>query len=401
MFNPQELEKYAQVLLWGLKKARIKQYKPGDIILIKTDKQALPLANILVKQILEMELNPVLRITWPPEIEKTFFSYANEEQIKFKTPGDKELYSNLNGLISLLAPESLTHLENIDPAKIGLFTLSKKYLREILEERENNQEFGWTLCLYPTQELANKANLDIAIYKQQIIEAVYLNSENPVQKWEDIYQKSKKIKDWLNSLDIEYLHIKSKYTDLYVYPGEKRKWIGISGHNIPSFEIFLSPDLRFTHGIYFANQPSYRSGNLVKDVWLRFEKGKVIEAKAKQGEEFVRKQIALDKGASYVGEFSLTDKRFSKISRFMANTLYDENFGGEFGNCHIALGASYADTYAGNPKELTPELKQELGFNDSGLHWDLVNTEDKIVEGKLKNGKTITLYKKGEFNIKL
>ncbi|SDN71526.1 Leucyl aminopeptidase (aminopeptidase T) [Desulfonauticus submarinus] len=401
MFNQQELEKYAKVLLWGLKKARIKQYKPGEVILIKTDNQALPLANILVKQILEMRLNPVLRITWPPEIEKTFFSYANEEQIKFKTPGDKELYSNLNGLISLLAPESLTHLENIDPAKIGLFTLSKKYLREILEERENNQEFGWTLCLYPTQELANKANLDIASYKQQIIEAVYLNSENPVQKWEDIYQKNKKIQDWLNSLDIEYLHIKSKHTDLYVYPGEKRKWIGISGHNIPSFEIFLSPDLRFTHGIYFANQPSYRNGNLVKDVWLKFEKGKVIEAKAKQGEEFVRKQIALDKGASYVGEFSLTDKRFSKISKFMANTLYDENFGGEFGNCHIALGASYADTYAGNPKELTPELKQELGFNDSGLHWDLVNTEDKIVEGKLKNGKTITIYKKGEFNIKL
>ena len=70
----------------------------------------------------------------------------------------------------------------------------------------------------------------------------------------------------------------------------------------------------------------------------------------------------MDRGANKVGEFSLTDKRFSRISVFMANTLYDENYGGRFGNCHVALGSSYTDTYRGNPAELSPALRRKLGY---------------------------------------
>ncbi|MEA3471344.1 MAG: aminopeptidase, partial [Thermodesulfobacteriota bacterium] len=98
-----------------------------------------------------------------------------------------------------------------------------------------------------------------------------------------------------------------------------------------------------------------------------------------------------------VGEFSLTDRRFSRIDRFMADTLFDENFGGRYGNCHIALGASYSDTYAGNAAELTKDIKRKLGFNDSALHWDLVNTEDKTVTAHLTSGKSMVIYKKGLF----
>ena len=105
----------------------------------------------------------------------------------------------------------------------------------------------------------------------------------------------------------------------------------------------------------------------------------------------------MDKGANKVGEFSLTDKRFSKINTFMANTLFDENYGGKYGNCHVALGSSYADTYTGNPRELTKAKKQRLGFNDSALHWDFVNTEKKRVVAHLKSGKNITIYENGQF----
>ncbi len=101
------------------------------------------------------------------------------------------------------------------------------------------------------------------------------------------------------------------------------------------------------------------------------------------GGKFLKTQLAMDRGANKLGEFSLTDIRFSRIDRFMANTLYDENFGGTHGNCHVAVGASYSDTYAGDPKELTPETKKSLGFNDSALHWDLVNTEPKRVSARL------------------
>ena len=103
------------------------------------------------------------------------------------------------------------------------------------------------------------------------------------------------------------------------------------------------------------------------------------------------------RGASRLGEFSLTDKRFSKINRFMASTLFDENFGGRWGNCHVALGASYADTYSGNVQSLTKEKKARLGFNDSALHWDLVNTEKKRVVAHLADGRRTTIYENGCF----
>jgi aminopeptidase len=112
---------------------------------------------------------------------------------------------------------------------------------------------------------------------------------------------------------------------------------------------------------------------------------------------FVAKQLSMDKGANKLGEFSLTDTRFSKIDRFMADTLFDENFGGSYGNCHIAVGSSYSDTYDGDPSRLTKGLKKRLGFNDSALHWDLVNTEEKTVTAHLADGKKIIIYENGKF----
>jgi aminopeptidase len=105
----------------------------------------------------------------------------------------------------------------------------------------------------------------------------------------------------------------------------------------------------------------------------------------------------MDRGANRLGEFSLTDVRFSKIDRFMADTLYDENYGGRFGNCHVAVGSSYSDTYDGDPARLTAKAKQELGFNDSALHWDLINTEQKTVTAVLKNGRRMLIYENGRF----
>ncbi|MCX5850442.1 MAG: aminopeptidase, partial [Deltaproteobacteria bacterium] len=105
----------------------------------------------------------------------------------------------------------------------------------------------------------------------------------------------------------------------------------------------------------------------------------------------------IDRGANKVGEFSLTDRRFSRIDRFMADTLFDENYGGRYGNCHIALGSSYSDTYDGSTARLTKERKESLGFNDSALHWDLVNTEEKTVTALLASGKQVVIYQDGMF----
>jgi aminopeptidase len=285
----------------------------------------------------------------------------------------------------------------VDPKRIGKSAVARKFMRDIMEKREQTGDFGWTLCIYPTDALAESAGLSMADFKDQVVKACFLDDDNPPAKWAEIFDEAEKVKAWLNSLDMEHVNVKSKNTDLTVVPGKDRRWLGVSGHNIPSFEIFLSPDWRGTEGVYYADQPSFRSGNFVEGVRLTFEKGIAVKVEAKTGEEFVTKQLTLDEGANRLGEFSLTDRRFSKINAFMANTLFDENFGGPNGNCHVAVGASYSDTYAGDQSTLDAAKKEELGFNDSALHWDLVNTEQKVVTATLKGGEELIIYKDGEF----
>ncbi len=397
MLTDTHLKRYADTLIWGLKTARTNPFRKQDIILIRYDSMALPLAEILYARVLEMGLNPVQRCTLTSGMEKSFYQLSNPRQLIFQSPGEREFYNKLNGSIYLYAPESITHLSDADPKKIGKAAVARKFIRDIMNKREETGDFGWTLCMLPTIELARHADLSIDEYTQQIVNACFLDHVSPVSEWQSIFEKSRIIKTELNRLNVQYFHVESSSVDLKITPGDQRKWIGITGHNIPSFELFISPDWRGTQGVYFANQPSYRNGNYVENVRLEFKDGVAIKVSAQKGESFVKNQLDMDTGASRLGEFSLTDKRFSKIDRFMANTLFDENYGGEYGNCHVALGSSYSDTYSGNPAELTEKLKKTLGFNDSALHWDLVNTEQKRVSAHLTTGGQTTIYEDGQF----
>ena len=397
MFTKTQVLKYADVLLWGLKKARTGKYKKQDIIMVRYNLPALNLAEALHEKLLDLGFNPVVRMLASSVMEQTFFEKANNKQLVFEAPGEKEFYSSLNGNIFLHAPESLTHLQGVNPARIAKTALARKPMRDILSKREEQGKFGWTLCSYPTPKMAEHAGLTIKDYTNQIIKACYLNKKNPAQEWENVFMQAKEIKKWLNKMSVNYYHVESKNIDMKVAHGRKRQWIGVSGHNIPSFELFISPDWRQTEGVYFANMPSYRSGNYVKDIRLEFKKGCAVKIEAEKGCDFVKKQLSMDKGANKLGEFSLTDTRFSRIDKFMADTLFDENFGGRYGNCHIALGASYSDTYKGDPGRLTKKMKEALGFNDSALHWDIINTENKTVTAHLTNGKKTMIYDNGQF----
>lgn len=397
MLTAKQLDKYGDILIWGIKTARTKKYKKNDIVMIQYDLPAIKFAEVLQEKLLDLGINPVLRLGLTVQMEKIFYKKSNISQLVFQAPGTRELFESLNGAIYLHAPESLTHLKDIDPKRITKALIARKPFRDILFRREEMGAFGWTLCTLPTPALAKHAQLSLKEYTQQIVKACYLDVPHPVTMWNSIYVTVKSIKRWLNSMKVNWYHIESEHIDLRITLGKRRKWIGISGHNIPSFEIFISPDWRGTEGTYFANQPSFRSGNYVEGIRLKFKNGSVVKVNTEKGEEFTKKQLAMDKGANKVGEFSLTDIRFSKIDKFMANTLYDENFGGRHGNCHIAVGSSYSDTYRGNPAELTQEKKKQLGFNDSALHWDLVNTEEKIVTAHLHSGKKVVIYEKGKF----
>ncbi|KKS82266.1 MAG: hypothetical protein UV58_C0011G0020 [Candidatus Wolfebacteria bacterium GW2011_GWC1_43_10] len=377
MLTKTELSKYADVLIWGLQVAR--SSAGGKYRLLKKG------------------FHIVMRLRNTPKMDFDFFNIADEDQLKFMAPWNKKMHGYLNGMISLSAPSSLTHLKDIDPKRITIPTKAYKPLRKILDRREQEGKFGWTLCLLPTKALAHHAKMPSKQYSGEIVRACYLNKPNPVAIWKNLNKKATAIKKWLNNLDIKYLKIESKNINLKIKHGEKRRWLGVSGHNIPSFEIFTSPDWREAEGTYYANIPGFRSGNYAEGIKLSFKNGRVVKATAKKGERFLKKQITMDKGASQIGEISFTDKRFSPIRKFMASTLYDENMGGKYGNCHMALGASYANAYKGNQRNLNKKLKKRLGFNDSTLHWDLINTENKKVTAYLKSGKKVVIYKNGTF----
>ena len=398
MFTEKQLSRYADVLLWGLQTARKRKPAKNDLVLLRFDLAAVGLAEILYAKLLKAGAHPLLRMNPTASMEHDYYALANDKQLVYIPPGEETLFAGLNGSISIYAPESLTHLGGIDPKRIGKAAVAKKKLRDLIEKREALGKFSWTLCMFPTFELAKHARISQNSYSAQIIRACFLNRKSPVAEWQRIYKEAQSIKQWLNRMPVAYLHVESESVDLHISLGENRKWVGISGRNIPSFEIFVSPDWRGTRGTYYADQPSYRSGNYVKGVHLQFEKGRLVKIGAAKGQNFVEQQLRMDRGAGRLGEFSLTDKRFSRINTFMANTLFDENYGGKYGNCHIALGSSYANTYSGKPVDLTKQMKHKLGFNESALHWDFVNTEKKRVSAHLKSGKKVTLYENGKFN---
>ena len=198
-------------------------------------------------------------------------------------------------------------------------------------------------------------------------------------------------------MQIEKLHIKGEDVDLQVQIGKNRKWLSGGGKNIPTFEIFTSPDWRGTNGFINFNQPLYYSGKRISGVSLRFENGVVVASSATENEDALKEMIAQE-NADKVGEFSLTDKRHSRITKFMATTLFDENMGGAFGNTHIALGNAYKDTYPGDMATVTGEQWAEMGYNSCPkVHTDIISTSNRTVTATLGDGTEKVIYTNGEF----
>ena len=120
------LERYADVLFWGLKTARRGRFRKGNVILIQYDPAALRLAEILYGKILAAGMNPIQRMGLTIGMERSFFGKSGGRQLVFQPPGEKELCGNLHGRIYLHAPDSLTHLKDVDPTRIGKVLVARK-----------------------------------------------------------------------------------------------------------------------------------------------------------------------------------------------------------------------------------------------------------------------------------
>ncbi len=394
------LEKYADVLVnFALGKGE--GVKKGETVLITAGESAKPLIFEIQKAILKSGGNFIMRYLTEDDSEynfsKMFYENSSDEQLSFVLKKyQKGLIDEIDHSIYIESDVDKHSMKSVDPNKIMIKQKSNKYFMDLRNKKEDAGKFSWTVALYGTLEMAQEVGMSAEEYWDQIIKACYLKNPNPVQKWRDTTSKIDLYKNILNDMSIDKLHVKGKDVDLWVKLSPKSAWKSGGGANIPSFEIFTSPDWRGTNGWIKFSEPLYRYGNLIEGVELWFENGVVVKSRATKNEKLLKSMIA-QKNADKVGEFSLTDKRFSEITKFMGETLFDENVGGKFGNTHIALGSAYKDCYKGDQSKVTAKQWEKLGYNDSVIHTDIVSTTDRTVTAFLANGEEKIIYKNGSF----
>jgi aminopeptidase len=322
---------------------------------------------------------------------------ADEQISFFAKPYWQGLVDATDHILFIISEPDIHYLEGIPSSKISMMNSARAPYMKMREKKEQEGKLSWSLCLYGTQSMADEAGLSLEEYWEQIIEACYLREDDPVNKWRTVQKQIEEIKDQLDVLEIEKLHITGDDVDLHVQIGEHRKWLSGEGKNIPSFEIFTSPDWRGTNGTIKFNQPLYYSGKRISGVSLKFENGVVVASSATENEDALKEMIAQE-NADKVGEFSLTDKRHSRITKFMATTLFDENMGGAFGNTHIALGNAYKDTFTGDMSTVTDQGWADMGYNSCPkVHTDIISTTNRMVTATLRNGAEKIIYNDGQF----
>ena len=391
------IDQYANVLVnFALNSGQ--GVKKGEVVQCSVPDVAKPMALALQNALLKAGAHLIMRIL-PTGFDKDFYTLANEEQLKFFPKKFLQARAALiDHQISIIAEPDQTELANVDPNKIMLARNSQKSYRDWLNKKEYQNKFTWTVALWGVEAKAKEVGLSLEDYWQQIIQACFLDEADPIAKWRETLSMQEDIKKKLNDMRIEYVVMQGQDVDLKIKIGADRIWQGGSGRNIPSFEIFTSPDWRGIDGWVKFNEPLYRYGNIVKDIFLRVQRGRIIEAKASQGNELLQTMLRT-KNADKFGEFSMTDRRMSRITHPMAETLFDENIGGEYGNSHLAIGMAYKDCFRGDPSLIKASQWRAMGFNDSAEHTDMMTTTDRMVTALLADGSQVLIYENGQFVI--
>jgi aminopeptidase len=399
---PPILERYADLLVnYALGKGR--GIKSGDVVRVVGDHDATPMFAEVCKAVWRAggHVLETLRVadSDPSRLNRAFYELASAEQLDFfPARYIRGMVDETDHQIHILSDGDPHILQGIDPERTLRHRRAYKPQMQWRDAKENAGRYSWTMAQYATPGMAAEADMTVEQYWEQIIKACFLDLEDPIARWREVEARIARFRGWLDDLRVDRVHLEGQDADLWITIGEKRRWLGGDGANIPSFEVFTSPDWRGTDGWIRFSQPLYAYGSLISGIRLEFSSGLVVKASADQNERLLRTMIASD-GADRIGEFSLTDSRLSPIDRFMANTLFDENAGGPFGNTHVALGQSYQDGYDGDPAAVSAEEWARLGFNDSAVHQDIVSTTDRTVTAVLADGSERVIYAGGRFTV--
>jgi aminopeptidase len=307
-----------------------------------------------------------------PSTDEIFFKYASDAQLDYISPIRKLITETFDASLNIWTEHNTRSLSGIDPARMARTAKAGAPLSKTFMERAAKGELHWCLTAYPSNAMAQEADMSLADYREFVYGAGMLNDDDPVAFWRKEGEAQRKIVDWLKGRN--QVALKGSNIDLKMSVKD-RTFIPCDGKlNFPDGEIFTGPVEDSVEGWVRFKYPAIEYGQEVTDIELWFEKGRVVKEKASKNQELLTSMLNTDAGARTLGEFGIGTNY--GITRFTKNMLFDEKMGGTI---HLAVGAGY------------PESGSK---NDSGIHWDMLcdmNDAEIIVDGDLfyKNGKPV------------
>jgi len=315
----------------------------GQQVLVRSTTQGAPLLLALQREILEREAWPVLRASLPGQSE-SYWAAARDVHLDAHAPAELADTEGSDCLLTIQAPENTSELAGVDPARLARAARSRAGIRELGMQRR------WCGTVWPTPAGAQQAGVSTGDFAALIERALFLNRDDPVAAWGELHDTQARLIERLSSA--RELRIEAEGTDLTLNV-EGRTWVNSDGkRNMPSGEVFTGPIEDSAEGRIRYTIPSSPRGVAVEGIELRFEAGRVVEARADHGEEYLRETLATDDGASLLGEIGI-GTNFG-IDQPVGMILLDEKIGG---TVHLAVGRSYPETG---------------GVNESAVHWDMI-----------------------------
>ena len=299
-------------------------------------------------------------------------------------------------------------LRGINPKYFKAFAARIKISKPYRDAIDNKHQ--WCIAAVPGEAWAKKVHPELS--KRAAVEQLWkdilytarADGEDPIADWEEHNRDLKARSKYLNDLHLRELRYHSANgTDFKVgliptaefHAGRDKTMQGVVyDPNMPTEEVFTSPDRRTAEGIVYATKPLSYQGQLIENFSVRFEKGKAVEVKAEKGEELLKTMIAMDDGASYLGECALVPQRspIAESGILFYNTLFDENAA-----CHLALGMGFADTIKDFQNKTLDECRA-LGINDSMIHEDfMIGCDSMNIDGICEDGRVVPIFRSGNW----
>jgi aminopeptidase len=340
----QRAEALAQILVRYSTRVR-----RGDVCVVQGTTSGEPLVQAVYEEVLRAGGLPVLQLT-TDAAQAAFLELGSEEQLDWTAPPARWAAEESNVRVAILADANTRALSQVDPARQARAQRARKPLLDAVMRRSAAGEHRWCLTLFPTHAYAAEAGMSLTRYEDYFYAACLVGDSDPVTAWQRQSDQVRRLADWMQGR--EEVHIRGPGTDLRLSVAGRHFVASVGEHNMPDGEFFTGPLEDATEGEVSFSFPASYGGREVAGVRLRFGGGRVVDASAERGEEFLLEMLDSDAGARVLGELGIgTNYGLATATK---EILLDEKIGG---TVHLAVGASYPETG---------------GVNDSAVHWDMV-----------------------------